>query len=125
MKTENYISNINQDMEATIQYLSNELNEVREVLRKKKNDLDEKYSDLNINENNPKSEFKQFMNKISDNGKDCYHEKSFLQNSIKMNSNSEEIEKGKPFNPKVNFDALKRLLIVVNKINKTYDPIRI
>lgn len=112
-----------EDMETTILNLSNELNEAREVLRRKKSVLNAQYSESNKDENNPKREFQQFMEKFSSVGKDeC---QPIMISNSRSNTDLEEFDKKKSSNPIVNFDVLKRLLVVVNKINKTYDPIRI
>lgn len=113
-----------EEMEITIKSLSKELNEARKVLRQKKQDLDTRFSISKNDEIISKREYNKFLDKMSGIEKQSYNS-NLIFNSTKLNTDFDESEKKKSSNPKGKLIALKQLLVIVNKINKTYDPIRI
>lgn len=141
---------LDQYMQEMIHSLSYELNEAREELRQKAYVLNTQNIDKKTYERSlkrdvkcQKKDFSQLTENAPNIGNSIDNEDEYdvktkacskqrktnksgsFHNYVKSNENYDENKKKRELGPKFNVDALKKLLVIVNKINKTYDPIRV
>lgn len=115
---------LDQDMQEMIHSLSYELNEAREELRQKAYVLNTQNIDKKTYERSLKRDVKCQKKEFSQLTENAPNIGNSIDN-VKSNENYDENKKKRELGPKFNVDALKKLLVIVNKINKTYDPIRV
>lgn len=115
---------LDQDMQEMIHSLSYELNEAREELRQKAYVLNTQNIDKKTYERSLKKDVKCQKKEFSQLTENAPNIGNSIDN-VKSNENYDENKKKRELGPKFNVDALKKLLVIVNKINKTYDPIRV